>query len=102
VLRYRTVGGFDVLQEPFGVVLVKPMMCGTPIAAMRLGDVTEIVDEDVTGCTTGNRAVLPDRPPRHGARPDSSASNGNRALLGGSTVRECVELYTCVIKRMIS
>ncbi len=56
MLRYRTVGGVDVLQEPFGLVLVKAMMCGTPMAAMRLGAVTEIVDEDVTGCTTGNSA----------------------------------------------
>ena len=31
-------------------------MCGTPIAAMRLGAVPEIVDEDVTGCTTSDRA----------------------------------------------
>ncbi len=42
-------------QEPFGLVLVEAMMCGTPIAAMRLGAVPEIVDEDVTGCTTGDR-----------------------------------------------
>ena len=60
--RSRLLGGARVLlypihyQEPFGLVLVEAMMCGTPIAAMRLGAVSEIVDEDVTGCTTANRA----------------------------------------------
>jgi glycosyltransferase involved in cell wall biosynthesis len=36
--------------EPFGLVLVEAMMCGTPVAAIRLGAVSEIVDEGVTGC----------------------------------------------------
>jgi glycosyltransferase involved in cell wall biosynthesis len=35
--------------EPFGLVLIEAMMCGTPVAAMRLGAVSEIVDEGVTG-----------------------------------------------------
>src|SRR5262249_26409485 len=35
--------------EPFGLVLAEAMMCGTPVAAMRLGAVPEVVDEGVTG-----------------------------------------------------
>jgi len=37
--------------EAFGLVLVEAMLCGTPIAAMRLGAVPEIVEEGVSGFT---------------------------------------------------
>jgi len=35
--------------EPFGLVLVEAMACGTPVAALGLGAVPEIVDDGVTG-----------------------------------------------------
>lgn len=35
--------------EPFGLVLIEAMACGTPVAALRLGAVPEIVCEGVSG-----------------------------------------------------
>ena len=35
--------------ESFGLVLAEAMACGTPIAALRLGAVDELIDEGVTG-----------------------------------------------------
>ena len=46
--------------EAFGLVLVEAMLCGTPVAAMRLGAVSEIVEEGVTGCTATNDTELID------------------------------------------
>ena len=59
--RTRLLGGARALVYPiqypeaFGLVLVEAMLCGTPIAAMRLGAVPEIVEENVSGFTTDNR-----------------------------------------------
>jgi glycosyltransferase involved in cell wall biosynthesis len=35
--------------EPFGLVLIEAMACGTPVIAYRCGSVPEIVDDGVTG-----------------------------------------------------
>lgn len=53
--RDRLLGGARALlyplhrPEPFGLVMIEAMMCGTPVAAMNLGAVPEIIDEGVTG-----------------------------------------------------
>jgi glycosyltransferase involved in cell wall biosynthesis len=41
-------------EEPFGIVLVEAMMCGTPVIAFPRGSVREIVDDGVTGFLVNN------------------------------------------------
>lgn len=36
--------------EPFGMVMIEAMACGTPILAFDGGSVQEVIDEGVTGC----------------------------------------------------
>ena len=36
--------------EPFGLVLIESMACGTPVVAFRGGSVAEIIDEGISGC----------------------------------------------------
>jgi glycosyltransferase involved in cell wall biosynthesis len=38
--------------EPFGLVMIEAMSCGTPVLAYRAGSVPEIIDEGVTGMTS--------------------------------------------------
>jgi glycosyltransferase involved in cell wall biosynthesis len=53
--KVRLLGGAKALlypvrdAEPFGLVLVEAMACGTPVAALDRGAVREVVDEGVTG-----------------------------------------------------
>jgi glycosyltransferase involved in cell wall biosynthesis len=44
--------------EPFGLVLVEAMACGTPVAAVGIGAVPEIVEEGLTGCYAESTASL--------------------------------------------
>ena len=46
--------------EAFGLVLVEAMLCGTPVAAMRLGAVPEVIEEGVTGYSVESLAQLPE------------------------------------------
>jgi glycosyltransferase involved in cell wall biosynthesis len=63
--RSRLLGGAKALLYPiqfaeaFGLVLVEAMLCGTPVAAIGLGAVPEIVDEGVTGCIAKSMEDFP-------------------------------------------
>jgi glycosyltransferase involved in cell wall biosynthesis len=46
-------------EEPFGLVMIEAMACGTPVVALRRGSVPEIVVNGVTGIVTDDPARLP-------------------------------------------
>ena len=64
--RDRLLGGARALLYPiqfpesFGLVLVEAMLCGTPVAAMKLGAVPEIVEEGVTGAMAESTDRMPE------------------------------------------
>ena len=41
--------------EPFGLVMLEAMACGTPVIAYRHGSVPEIIDQGVTGYIVENQ-----------------------------------------------
>jgi glycosyltransferase involved in cell wall biosynthesis len=45
--------------EPFGLVMVEAMACGTPVVATRVGAVPEIVERGITGYTARSWEELP-------------------------------------------
>jgi glycosyltransferase involved in cell wall biosynthesis len=63
--RDQLLGGAKALVYPiefpeaFGLVLVEAMLCGTPVAAMRLGAVPEIINESATGFSVESADQLP-------------------------------------------
>ena len=50
--------------EPFGLVMIEAMACGTPVLAFRCGSIPEVIDEGVTGKVVDSEeeaiAALPD------------------------------------------
>jgi glycosyltransferase involved in cell wall biosynthesis len=40
--------------EPFGLVMIESLACGTPVVAYRCGSVPEIIEDGVTGYIVGN------------------------------------------------
>jgi glycosyltransferase involved in cell wall biosynthesis len=40
--------------EPFGLVMIESMACGTPVLAFRCGSTAEVIDHGVTGCLVGS------------------------------------------------
>jgi L-malate glycosyltransferase len=49
VLQSADLLVLNSLQEPFGLVLVEAMSCGTPVLATRVGGIPEIVTDSVNG-----------------------------------------------------
>jgi glycosyltransferase involved in cell wall biosynthesis len=44
-------------QEPFGLVMIEAMACGTPVIALRNGSVPEVVDDGITGFIVDDEAM---------------------------------------------
>jgi glycosyltransferase involved in cell wall biosynthesis len=63
--RDRLLGGARAVlypisePEPFGLVPAEAMMCGTPVAAVRLGAVPEVIEEGVTGAYSDSPEGFP-------------------------------------------
>jgi hypothetical protein len=47
-------------EEPFGMVMIEAMACGTPVVALRGGAVDEVIEDGVTGIICDDPSELPD------------------------------------------
>jgi glycosyltransferase involved in cell wall biosynthesis len=76
-----------VWDEPFGLVMIEAMACGTPVVALRRGSVPEVVVDGVTGMVCDTPDQLPDA--IHAAR-------GLDALACREHVRDVFDVATMV------
>jgi glycosyltransferase involved in cell wall biosynthesis len=77
---------FPILwEEPFGMVMLEAMACGTPVVALRRGSVPEVVIDGITGVICDAPSELPDA--IHAARRlDPAACRAH--------VRDCFDVAT--------
>lgn len=55
LLRHASALLMPILwNEPFGIVMIEAMACGTPVIALKRGSVPEVVKENLTGCICNN------------------------------------------------
>jgi glycosyltransferase involved in cell wall biosynthesis len=84
--------------EPFGLVMIEAMACGTPVVAHRRGSVAEVVDDGVTGFHSGVIDGMSELVPkaleldRRSVRAHAEARFGHRQM-----TQEYVKLYRSLL-----
>lgn len=79
-------------EEPFGLVMIEAMACGTPVVAHRRGSVEEVVDQGVTGFHAASLDALPELVPqaltldRREVRRHAESRFGYRAMVSAYEV----------------
>jgi len=83
--------------EPFGIVLIEALACGTPVLAYRRGSIPEIIEDGVTGFICENLSEMVSAiyrlPEIHGQRCRDSFE-------ARFTVRRMAEDYLALYERM--
>jgi glycosyltransferase involved in cell wall biosynthesis len=65
LLQYARATLFPIdWEEPFGLVMIESLACGTPVIATRRGSVPEVIDDGVTGIIVGDHLQMPEALPR--------------------------------------
>ncbi len=83
--------------EPFGIVMVEAMACGTPVVALRGGSVPEVVVDGVTGFICDDPGDLPEAIRRVGQLDPEAC---RRRVFDCFDVADMVEGYEAVYRQM--
>lgn len=85
--------------EPFGLVMIEAMACGTPVVAHRRGSVAEVVDNGITGFHSGIIDALTELVPQALALDRKTVRHHAEARFGHARmVDEYVALYRTLLK----
>jgi glycosyltransferase involved in cell wall biosynthesis len=85
--------------EPFGIVMVEAMACGTPVVALRAGSVPEVVVDGLTGYICDRPEELPAAIQRVGALDPAAC---RRRVYDCFDLPDMVDGYEAVYRRAIA
>ncbi|MGH2690453.1 MAG: glycosyltransferase family 4 protein [Actinomycetota bacterium] len=85
--------------EPFGIVMIEALACGTPVVALRAGSVPEVVDHGETGFVCGSLDEMVDAIGRTGEIDPAAC---RRAALARFDVRRMIDGYELVYRRVLA
>jgi glycosyltransferase involved in cell wall biosynthesis len=86
--------------EPFGLVMIEAMACGTPVVAHRRGSVAEVVDDGITGYHSGAIEGMEDLVPHALALDRQTVREHARSRFGFQRmVDDYVALYRAIAAR---
>jgi glycosyltransferase involved in cell wall biosynthesis len=80
-------------EEPFGLVMIEAMACGTPVLAFAGGSVIEIVEDGVSGWICHDVDDTADRAASPGVAPDSCRGWAERHFSCERMVEGYIEVY---------
>jgi glycosyltransferase involved in cell wall biosynthesis len=89
-------------EEPFGLVLIESMLCGTPVLAFARGSVAELLEEGATGTVCRNREQLTQQLARvfHRGWPrEHCRARAIRRFSSSRMARSYLELYRLLVRR---
>lgn len=104
--KVRLLGGARALvnpirwPEPFGLVMIEALACGTPVLAFRQGSAPELVDHGVTGYLSDSVDAMADDVARLDALDRAACRRAAEARFSTERmVREHLAVYEQVIRR---
>ena len=84
--------------EPFGLVMIEAMACGTPVIAFRRGSVPEVMTDGVTGFVVDDVAAAVDAVPQALALDRRACRAAFETRFGAATmVRNYLDVYDRLI-----
>lgn len=102
----------SLFEEPFGMVAIEALACGTPVIALDSGALPEIIEQNKTGYvirkrystlkTLDERAVIRAVADTFGAISDIKSSDCRAAFLGRFTTSEMAKQYLAVYQTAIT
>lgn len=84
--------------EPFGLVLIESMACGTPVLAMPGGSVLEIVKEGVSGCVRPTTDELAQCAANLDLQPEAVRAYMEKFFSVERMTRDYISLYTEILQ----